>query len=152
MPSCPQEDIDAIESEKARRYIRSLPLKPPIPPEKIYPNANPDAIELLQRMLIFQPSKRITVEQALAHPYLESLHDPSDEPLAHAEFSFDFERMPLNRQVLRELLTEEMISFHPDMAMARSFEVQDGATLDDSAQQLVSDAGEAAEDGDHMQL
>ena len=33
---------------KARRYIRSMPFKPPIPPEKIYPNANPLAIEMLQ--------------------------------------------------------------------------------------------------------
>ena len=66
-------------------------------------------------MLIFSPMKRITVEDALAHPYLASLHDPSDEPLAHAEFSFDFERIPLNKQVLRQLLTSEMLAFHPDL-------------------------------------
>ena len=64
-----EEDIDSIESEKARRYISSLPYKPPIPPERIYPNANPEAIDLLQKMLVFSPMKRITVEDALAHPY-----------------------------------------------------------------------------------
>ena len=143
-----QEDIDSIESEKARRYIGSLPHKPPIPPERIYPNANPEAIHLLQvpahsaarrlsrararrhreltvchalpcwpqQMLVFSPTKRITVEDALAHPYLASLHDPSDEPLAHAEFSFDFERLPLNKQVLRELVLNEMLAFHPEIA------------------------------------
>ena len=67
-------------------------------------------------MLVFHPGKRITVEEALAHPYLASLHDPSDEPLAHAEFSFDFERMPLTtKPALRELLTAEMRCFHPDV-------------------------------------
>jgi serine/threonine protein kinase len=110
-----EEDIDCIESEKARRYIRSLPFKPPIPPERIFPNANPEAIDLLQRMLVFHPGKRVTVEDALAHPYLASLHDPSDEPLAHAEFSFDFERMPLTKQVLRDLLSNEMLCFHPEL-------------------------------------
>ena len=110
-----EEDIDSIESEKARRYISSLPLKPRIPFGRIYPNANPEAISLLHAMLIFSPMKRITVEEALAHPYLASLHDPSDEPLAHAEFSFDFERIPLNKQVLRQLLTSEMRAFHPDL-------------------------------------
>ena len=30
-------------------------------------------------MLTFDPSKRITVEQALAHPYLEQYYDPADE-------------------------------------------------------------------------
>ena len=49
---------------KARRYIRSMPFKPPIPPEKIYPNANPLAIEILQKLLVFNPSRRITVDEA----------------------------------------------------------------------------------------
>ena len=48
--------------------------------------------------------------------YLASLHDPSDEPLAHAEFSFDFERITLTKHALRELLTDEMLCFHPDIA------------------------------------
>ncbi len=30
-------------------------------------------------MLSFNPEKRVTVEQALAHPYLEQYYDPDDE-------------------------------------------------------------------------
>ena len=30
-------------------------------------------------MLTFNPHKRITVEEALAHPYLEQYYDPQDE-------------------------------------------------------------------------
>lgn len=30
-------------------------------------------------MLTFNPHKRVTVEQALAHPYLEQYYDPDDE-------------------------------------------------------------------------
>ena len=98
LPQSPHLRVNGARSQRAR-----------------FPNANPEAITLLQRMLVFHPGKRITVEDALAHPYLASLHDPSDEPLAHAEFSFDFERMPLTKQALRELLTAEMLCFHPDM-------------------------------------
>jgi len=108
-----EEDIECIESEKARRYIRSLPYKPRIPFEKVYPNANPLALSLLHRMLLFHPEKRITVEEALQDPYLASLHDPSDEPLAHAEFNFEFEKMQLTKQHLRQLITREMLAFHP---------------------------------------
>ena len=75
--------------------------------------------------------KRISVEGALAHPYLASLHDPSDEPLAHAEFSFDFERVPLTKQVLHDLLTDEMLCFHPEIAGARA---ADGAAHAAAAQ------------------
>ena len=37
------------------------------------------ALDLLDRMLTFNPNNRITVEQALAHPYLEQYYDPDDE-------------------------------------------------------------------------
>lgn len=37
------------------------------------------ALDLLDKMLTFNPHKRIEVEQALAHPYLEQYYDPSDE-------------------------------------------------------------------------
>lgn len=41
-----------------------------------YSNA---ALDLLGRMLTFNPIKRISVEEALAHPYLEQYYDPTDE-------------------------------------------------------------------------
>jgi serine/threonine protein kinase len=37
------------------------------------------AIDLLDKMLTFNPHKRITVEEALAHPYLNQYYDPADE-------------------------------------------------------------------------
>ncbi len=33
----------------------------------------------MDRLLCFAPSRRITVEEALAHPYLAQYYDPSDE-------------------------------------------------------------------------
>lgn len=39
----------------------------------------PAALDLLDKMLTFNPHKRIEVEQALAHPYLEQYYDPTDE-------------------------------------------------------------------------
>ena len=37
------------------------------------------ALDLLDKMLTFNPHRRIDVEQALAHPYLEQYYDPADE-------------------------------------------------------------------------
>ena len=37
----------------------------------MYTNADPKALDLLEKMLTFNPHKRIIVEDALAHPYLE---------------------------------------------------------------------------------
>ncbi|CAG8669486.1 2176_t:CDS:2, partial [Racocetra fulgida] len=37
------------------------------------------ALDLLEKLLKFDPAARITVEQALAHPYLAAYHDEEDE-------------------------------------------------------------------------
>lgn len=42
-------------------------------------------------MLVFDPTKRISVEEALEHPYMMSLHDVADEPVCPMPFTFDFD-------------------------------------------------------------
>ena len=41
------------------------------------------ALDLLDKMLTFNPNNRITVEESLAHPYLEQYYDPQDEVSSH---------------------------------------------------------------------
>lgn len=54
---------------------------------------------LRKRFLILYTAKRITVEEALAHPYLANLHDPAEEPVATTPFNFDFEQREFTREV-----------------------------------------------------
>lgn len=118
-------DTEYIISAKAKEYIRSLPFKKGVPFKKLFPNASEDALDLLSRMLTFSPEKRITVEEALRHPYLKLLHDPSDEPSSEAPFSFEFENLasedglPLEgeelKQTLKALLWDEIAEYHPDI-------------------------------------
>lgn len=49
---------------------------------KLFPGASPLAVDLLGRMLQFDPRRRISVEEALAHPWLAQLHDEAAEPAA----------------------------------------------------------------------
>lgn len=41
-------------------------------------------------MLVFDPKKRITAAEALAHEYLAPYHDPTDEPVADEKFDWSF--------------------------------------------------------------
>lgn len=75
---CPINTI-LLSFYQARSYLQSLPYKPKVPWTKLYPNADPKALDLLDKMLTFNPHKRIVVEDALAHPYLEQYYDPADE-------------------------------------------------------------------------
>lgn len=44
-----------------------------------FPNMDEQALDLLKRMLIFNPNNRITVEEALRHPYLKDFHNEAEE-------------------------------------------------------------------------
>jgi mitogen-activated protein kinase 1/3 len=71
-------------------------------------------------MLQFDPKKRITVEQALEHPYLAALHDPMVEPASEpAPFEFEFEDEELQEEQLREKVWEEMLSFHGESSFGK---------------------------------
>ena len=39
-----------------------------------------DAVDLIQKLLVFNPQKRLTAEEALRHPYIRRFHNAADEP------------------------------------------------------------------------
>lgn len=57
-----EDDLMFIHSQKARSYIRSLPYTPRMPLARLFPRANPLALNLIDRMLVFDPKKRIGVQ------------------------------------------------------------------------------------------
>jgi mitogen-activated protein kinase 1/3 len=88
------EDYSSINWGPAHAYVRSLPFKSKILWKKIFPRASDLALDLLERMLTFDPLKRISAQEALEHPYLASYHNPGDEPIAASipEKSYDFDK------------------------------------------------------------
>ena len=113
------EDLLFIQSSKARNYLKSQPHQPRKPWATLFPSASAPALDLLSQMLVFDPNKRITVEAALKHPYLASLHDPKLEPVCEASFEFDFEDQELKEDMLRERVWDEILKFHPEPLPAK---------------------------------
>ena len=78
--------------------------------QQLFPRANPDALDLLDRMLAFDPSQRIGVEEALEHRYLAIWHDASDEPACPTTFDFSFETVE-DIQDMKHMILQEVRSF-----------------------------------------
>lgn len=111
------EEFYAINSKRSREYLRAMPFRKRKPFTLIYPNASPLAIDFLEKTLTFDPKKRLTVEEALQHPYLEAYHDPTDEPasppIPEEFFDFDHHKEDISKEQLKRLLWEEIKTFKP---------------------------------------
>ncbi|KWU46122.1 Pkinase-domain-containing protein [Rhodotorula sp. JG-1b] len=109
------DEFYRITSRRSRDYLRALPCQQPRDFAQIYPHANPEAVDFLRKTLAFDPLKRITVEQALEHPYMANYHDPIDEPVAPPlePGFFDFDLQKPDREALRASLFEEVMAFRP---------------------------------------
>jgi serine/threonine protein kinase len=87
-----EEEIANIPSLKTQRYIRKIPKKKPVRFESYFKGASSSALDLLKKMLVFDPKKRISIQGALEHSFLENFHLEEDEvlnflKLKHIEFS-----------------------------------------------------------------
>lgn len=114
--------------------------KRPFP--SLFPNANPDALDLLNHMLAFDPSSRISVETALEHPYLHIWHDASDEPGCPTTFNFDFEVVE-DVGDMRKMILDEVARFRQHVR------IQPGQTPQNQGPQVPIPQGQgnwAAED------
>jgi len=102
------KDLDFIECEETRKYARimgdsygkgSL--------DKMFPHFNSDAIDLLKKMLTFNPNYRITAKEALCHKYFEEIRNQKSEIEAEEEILIDTEIKEDAIEKLREFIAKE---------------------------------------------
>lgn len=104
--------IRAIGAERVRAYIQSLPSRQPVPWSELYPQGDRKALDLLAKMLRFDPRERISVREALRHPFLSKYHDPDDEPECVPAFDFGFDKKILTKEQIKEAIVAEIDGFH----------------------------------------
>lgn len=75
-----QEDIRSMQSEFAETMIANLSYNQPhITLKQKLPNADPSTLDFIQRLLVFNPGKRMTVYEALEHEFVAQFHNPEEE-------------------------------------------------------------------------
>lgn len=107
------ESIARIPSSKSRQYVERMVRYPAINYRERFPNISELGLDLLARMLEFDPETRISAEAALAHPYLAAYHDPAQEPnLPTFDFSFDSRCQTLG-EIKAEIMSEIARYYQP---------------------------------------
>ena len=122
VPSCAycgckaQDCLAQCPSRTARRFVKGLGTKPKIPWKQVFRGKEyeEEELDLIEKMLTWNPDKRITVEQALEHPFMEKLHDPTDEPVTFPLDDFEFDREDVKLRELKNRLWEEVLRYHPE--------------------------------------
>ncbi|KAJ6518676.1 kinase-like protein [Mycena sanguinolenta] len=132
----PEETVlQKIASEKARTYVRSLPISKKKPFTKILPSADLQAIELLSHMLTFDPDQRFTVAEALEHPWLSGYHEPEEEP----ECSEVYEKWKAIEEL--KTLDEFRVALWNEIQDYRR-EIRGGVDDDDDDEEFLMDTAE----------
>jgi serine/threonine protein kinase len=96
LPMPPMQQIEGfVKNDQALAFLRKLPTEQKrLVVDRLQRaqdsgrgiEATPEAVDLLLRMLAFDPRERISIDEAMAHPYLAELHSqrwPEEEDTSH---------------------------------------------------------------------
>ncbi|KAK6922670.1 Serine-threonine/tyrosine-protein kinase, catalytic domain [Dillenia turbinata] len=110
-----ESDLEFIDKPNAKKFLKTMPYTYGTCLSLLYPQADPLAIDLLQKMLVFDPTKRITVTEALQHPYLADLFDPRFTPPTQMWINLDVDEN-MGVLMIREMMWKEIDHYHPEAA------------------------------------
>jgi len=99
-----EEDKSFVTDTKAQEYLSAFSDIPKTDLSKMYPGAGEEAIDLLDKMLMFNPYYRVSVEDALNHNFFKKVKKTDKEQVADHTVALDFEKEgALDKKRLREL-------------------------------------------------
>ena len=76
--------------------------------------STPEALDFISKTVIFNPMKRLTIDEAISHPYLSKVRDVKREVLSKEPVKMEFEKEgELSAKRLRELFVDEIRIYHP---------------------------------------
>jgi len=100
-----EEDVEFVQRESYKKVLKTMRAQPAKPWASVLPKASEQCVDMMGKMLCFNPAKRITVEEALHHPLLCGLPYDETKPNSTAEFPFVTESKDVNT-VLEMLVAE----------------------------------------------
>ena len=106
-----EDDKSFVTDQKALEYLDSFPWNGRVDLKLKYPGAPKEAIDFLNKVLVFNPYFRISLKEAIEHPLFDNVRRPQAENFKGKPIELEFEKTNLNKKTLRELFLKEIYSY-----------------------------------------
>ena len=104
-------DLNFISNTSAKNFVMQYQGIPKKDFKKILKCENLNAVDLVEKMLVFNPEKRYSIEQCLNHPYLKNMREGIEDPVFNGKINLDFDDKNINLNHLFAFLVKEVSSF-----------------------------------------
>jgi len=98
-------------------------------------------LDFIRRLLVFNPSNRISAVDAIDHEYLRHLHDPEGEKEAPKQFPWDFDDFDAKKRALQDRVYAECARLHPEI-ITRDYDVLKARGLIDGEEGSASNGNQ----------
>lgn len=97
---------------KALEYLEGFSGNPPADLTAKYPGASAEAVDFLQKCLVFNPFFRLSLTDAINHPLFKEIKGTKSEKFVGTPIQLEFEEMHLDTKTLRELFLKEIAHYN----------------------------------------
>lgn len=119
------EETKHVTSGRARRFLEGLPDLDGSKLRNLFEGKDPTAVDLMEKLLRFNPNERLTAAEALHHPFVQPFHDPDLESMASG--IVDMSKIEPkgvaggtpNKEELKRMMLREIFKFRPDAHIFR---------------------------------
>eukprot|EP01022_Parablepharisma_sp_SALTPOND_P004869 TRINITY_DN121158_c0_g1_i1.p1 TRINITY_DN121158_c0_g1~~TRINITY_DN121158_c0_g1_i1.p1 ORF type:complete len:401 (-),score=14.82 TRINITY_DN121158_c0_g1_i1:54-1175(-) len=105
-----EEDMEFINNPHAKKVFQNMPQSAPKGWNEICPTSNSLCLDVLSKMLVFNPGKRYTAKQCLEHPYFERFRDDVEVNQV-CDTPFDWSFMSLTKEQVKNMAFEVIGQF-----------------------------------------
>ena len=104
-------DLNFISNTSAKNFVMQFQNIPKKNFKDILNCENPLAVDLVEKMLVFNPDKRYSIEDCLNHPYLKNMKEGIEDPVFNGKLNLDFDDKNITFSLFFVFLVKEVSSF-----------------------------------------
>lgn len=115
-----EQEVESLDKPESKKYLRCFEKQAGEGLKKRFPHVEDHSIDILDRMLKFDPKKRLSVAEALEHKLLREVREPEKEFAAAEAVTLEFDKeKELTEEQLRENFAIQIRKYHANAGLEK---------------------------------